>query len=66
MCVEEAARLYEKVLHPILGRNRGAKRPDSMLEDSGPTGYKRTKGKNAKAARKINAIDFPRFARPGP
>ena len=59
---DEAKKVYEKVLAPALKRHRGPKRTYILLEDNDPTGFKSKVGVDAKAALKIQPMEFPTYS----
>ena len=59
---DAAAKLYTGPMLKALRKHRGVKRQYTILEDNDPSGYKSTKGKNAKAAVNIDTVDLPGYS----
>ena len=57
-----AADLYRDVIAPALKRHCGVKRKYILLEDNDPTGFKSTRGIEAKAALNIEPLRFPTYS----
>ena len=58
----EAAKLYRGAITKVLKKVRGVKPKYVVFEDNDPTGYKSTKGKDAKKELGIEAIPMPVFS----
>ena len=58
----EAAALYKDVVAPALKRHRGTKGRYLVLEDNDPTGFKSKKAVAAKAAARIEPLQFPKYS----
>jgi hypothetical protein len=57
-----AASLYRGPIIKALRRFRGHKRVYSIIEDNDPSGYKSSKGKEAKRKMNIVPLDWPRYS----
>ena len=59
---EAAAKMYSGPLVKALKDTQGSRRRFLILEDNDPSGFKSTKGMNAKDAAKIDTLTFPKHS----